>query len=430
MLSSVSKFFRKLDQRIKILYTFIGMHQFDQQLTLQYNSLFVIGLGASPVQLGTLTSIRSFMASIFSLPGGWMADKYGAKKVLLLGLSSMAIVAVIYGLSYNWLMILPAFFLFGIGSQLIMPYVDMLFITYGGAKKKSIIISVGRTLWAIGPQSFAPIVAAVIVARFGGLEAGSDAIRPLYFIQLALAILAIVGVFAWLKAPKVDPVEYEQALVEDTPDEGQKGQGFIQDIREVFEGERCLKRWIFTFALRQIQNNVAMAFIPLWLVLKGANSYTLGVMTAVGMLSYTLLQIPVGMLSDRIGRKKTYFLIRPFFYAATLVLLWAPTPDWLLLVALLGGNVFGGAQVGIAGTAQIPLIIMEWEMVRPEKRGRWHGIATTFGLVTFPAAILGGILWDQGLGWVNLALPVVVDALIVIPILFTIPETLGRTDSR
>jgi MFS family permease len=408
------------------------VHQFDQQLTLQYNSLYVIGLGASPVQLGTLTSVRSVMASMFSLPGGWMADKYGAKTVVLLGLSSMAVVALIYGLSSNWLMILPAFFLFGIGSQLIMPYVDMLFINYGGAKKKSIIISVARTLWALGPQSIAPIVAAVMVARFGGLDAGANAIQPLYFIQLAFAILAIVGVFTWLKTPKADPSEDEQALVEETKARARvnTGRGFIQDIRDVFEGERCLKRWIFTFALRQIQNNVAMAFIPLWLVMKGATSYTLGAMTAVGMISYTLLQIPVGMLSDRIGRKKAYFLIRPFFYAATLILLWAPTPDWLLMVALLGGNVFGGAQVGIAGSAQIPLITMEWEMVRPEKRGRWHGIAATFGLVTFPAAILGGVLWDQGLGWANLALPVVIDALIIIPILYTIPETLGRTDTR
>jgi len=429
-MSSVSKFFRELDRRIKILYAFIGLHQFDQQLTLQYNSLYAVGLGASPVELGTLTSIRSFMTSIFSLPGGWIADKYGAKKVVLLGLTSTAFVAVLYGFADNWLMMLPAFFLYGIGLQLIMPYVDMLFINYGGAKKKSIIISIARTIWAIGPQSVAPIVAAVTVAHFGGLEAGATAIRPLYFIQLVLAIVAIFGIFLWLKTPKDDLSKRIHESSDESGSQGKKGRGFIQDIREVFEGEKCLKRWIFTFALRQIQNNVAMAFIPLWLVMKGATPYTLGTMTAVGMISYTLLQIPVGMLSDRIGRKKTYFLVRPFFYIATLVLLWAPSPEYLLIVALLGGNVFGGAQVGIAGTAQIPLITMEWEMVRPEKRGRWHGVAATFGLVTFPAAILGGILWEQGLGWVNLALPVIVDALIVIPILFTIPETLGRTDLR
>ncbi|MFH0748999.1 MAG: MFS transporter [Candidatus Bathyarchaeota archaeon] len=426
LLSNLFKFFRELDRRIKVLLSFIGVHQFDQQLTLQYNSLYAIGLGANPVQLGLLTSIRSFMSSIFALPGGWLVDKYGSKKVVLLGLALMAAVAALYGLANSWLIIIPAFFMFGIGSQLILPYVDMLFITYGGAKNKSLIMSLSRTIWAIGPQSLAPIVAAILINNFGGLSAGASAFRPLYYLQLVLAVLVVGGIFVFLKAPKNSTTHSGEKGVERVKKRG----NFIQDIREVFEGEKCLKRWIFTFALRQVETNVATAFIPLWLVMKGATPSTIGIMTAVGMISYTLLQIPVGMLSDKIGRKKTYILIRPFFFVATLLLIWAPSPDWLLLVGLLGGNVFGGTAVGIAGTSQIPLITMEWEMVQPEKRGRWHGIETVFGIVTFPAAIFGGILWEQGLGWVNLALPVLLDVLIVIPILLTIPETLGRTDLR
>lgn len=418
----ISEFFRELDRRIKRLFLFIGVYQFDQQLTLQYNSLFAVGLGASPVELGTLTSIRSVVSSLFALPGGWLVDKYGSKKVVLLGLVFMAAVSAIYSLANDWVLIVPAFFLFGLGSQLILPYVDMLFIKYGGAEKKSLIISLSRTLWAIGPQSMAPIIAAVIVAHYGGLTAGAEAIRPLYALQLVLAILVITGIFVWLKAPNDDDRKAKRSIV--------RHGGFLHDLREVFEGERCLKRWILTFALRSVQTNVATAFIPLWLMQKGATPYTLGMMTAVGMISFTLLQIPVGMLSDKIGRKKSYFLVRPFFYVATLLLIWTPSPDYLILVALLGGNVFGGASVGIAGTAHIPLITMEWEMVRPEKRGRWHGIASLCGIFTFPAAIVGGILWEQGFGWVNLALPVLIDVLIVIPILMTIPETLGRTDTR
>jgi MFS family permease len=426
-LNDISKFFRELDRRIKILLAFIGVHQFDQQLTLQYNSLYVQGLGASPVILGTLTSFRSFMSSIFALPGGWMADRYGTKKVVLLGLGAMVAVAAFYSFAGEWLIILPAFLIYGIGFQLISPYVDMMFITYGGAKNKSFIMSLSRTLWAICFQSIAPIVAAIVIDRFGGLKTSSgdinvSALRPLYYIQLVLAIIVFISILLWLKAPK----EAENKSVGQT----KKKWSFVQDLREVFEGERCLKRWILTFALRQVETNVAMAFIPLWLVMKGATPLILGTMTAVGMVSYTLLQIPVGILSDKIGRKKTYIILRPLFFVATLILIWAPSPDWLLLVGLLGGNVFGGTAVGIAGTSQIPLITMEWEMVRPEKRGRWHGIETVFGIITFPAAILGGILWEQGLGWVNLALPLVLDILIVIPILITIPETLGRTDLR
>lgn len=358
-----------------------------------------------------------------------MVDKYGSKKVVLIGLALTIAVAAFYCLAGDWIMIMPAFFIYGIGMQLILPYVDMLFIKYGGAKSKSFVLSFSRTLWAI-PQSLAPIVAAIIIDKFGGLRTSSgdinvSALRPLYYIQIVFAALVFVSIFLWLNAPKEDSADKNVGQVKT-----EKRGGFIQDMREVFEGERCLKRWVLTFALRQIETNVAQAFIPLWLVMKGADALTIGAMTTIGIVSYTILQIPVGMLSDRIGRKKTYFLIRPFFYVATLILLWTPSPDWLILVGLLGGNVFGGSAVGIAGTCQIPLITMEWELVSPEKRGRWHGIETVFGIVTFPAAIIGGILWAQGLGWVNLALPVLMDILIIIPILATVPETLGRTDSR
>jgi MFS family permease len=118
----ISKFFRDLDRRIKILFLFIGVHQFDQQLTLQYNSLYAVGLGASPVELGTLTSIRSVISSLFALPGGWLVDKYGSKKIVLLGLTFMTAVAAIYSVASDWIVILPAFLLYGIGSQLILPY--------------------------------------------------------------------------------------------------------------------------------------------------------------------------------------------------------------------------------------------------------------------------------------------------------------------
>ena len=53
-----------------------------------------------------------------------------------------------------------------------------------------------RTIWAI-PNIFAPVVAAIIVYNFGGIN--SQGIRPLYFVQLFLFILTIVIVSTMLK---------------------------------------------------------------------------------------------------------------------------------------------------------------------------------------------------------------------------------------
>ena len=102
MFSAVVNFFRELDRRIKVLYTFIGVHLTHQQLSSQYTQLYATALGADPVQLGTLNSISRLTGSITSIPSGWLADRYGAKKVLLIGLASTAVIAMIYGLARNW----------------------------------------------------------------------------------------------------------------------------------------------------------------------------------------------------------------------------------------------------------------------------------------------------------------------------------------
>ena len=426
LFSAIVEFFRKIDRRIKVLYTFIGVHLAHQQLSSQYTQLYATALGASPVELGTLNSIARLTGSVMSIPSGWLADKYGAKKVLLIGLGLTAIIAAIYGLAGNWWILIPAILLFGTGGRLIMPYVDILFINYGGAKNKSLIISISRTLWAM-PRIFAPMIAAVIIAHFGGLTAenAAESIRPIYFIQVVLAILVFISIAFLVKAPKGDSVEK-------TVEQGKKGGGFIQDFRDVFKGEIGLKRWLAMSVVRNIGMSTAMAFIPLWMVNeKKADPYVLGLTAAVGMATAMLLQIPVGKLSDKIGRKKTVLMLRPFQLIANLLVIVAPSPEYLILAGFLGGSVFGGGEgAGIGGISFIPQITMQHELVPAEKRGRWMGILGLSGILTFPASIFGGILWQQGLMIPVLLLPIILEALIVIPILITIPETLGRTSMR
>jgi MFS family permease len=140
-----------------------------------------------------------------------------------------------------------------------------------------------------------------------------------------------------------------------------------------------------------------------------------------------LLQIPVGRLADRIGRKKAFFLFTPFYCLGLIVLIIAPSPEYLILAGILGGA-GGGAGIGggIGGAAFIPFITMWWEMVPAGKRGKWYGLE---GIITaaprIPATIIGGILWDQGVKIPILLAPVLIEFLVVIPLLHTIPETLG-----
>jgi MFS family permease len=266
------------------------------------------------------------------------------------------------------------------------------------------------------------VVAAIIVTYFGGVNA--DGIRPLYFIQLILGTFVFLAIAIWL-APATNSTEHNSR----TQRNGSNHGGFIADFRQVFAGERWLKRWLVIMILRNIGMRLAMPFTPLWIVdVKGADPYILGLMGLGNTLVGLLLQLPVGRLADRIGRKRAFYLFRPFVYLGTLIMIFTPEPEYLIVVGMLGyiGLVGGGGGGGLGGVSFIPFITMNFELVSEEKRGRWLGLLGFFGIVSFPISIIGGVMWHQGLMMEVLLIPIILDV-IAIPIMRTIPDTLVQS---
>ena len=413
------RFFGELDRRIKVLFVFLGIHSWHRNLPTQYNQLYATSLGATPIELGSLESISLVASSIISVPSGWIADKYGVKKVILIGLALTAVVSAIYGLADTWWTLIPAILLSGASMRLVMPFVDVLFINYAKPEQRSMVMSLSRTLWAI-PRIFTSMIAAVIITHFGGMNA--TGIRPLYFIQLVLGSFVFLAIALWLKPPSKTPMKKP---VKDTEAEG----GFIQDFRDVFKGEKWLKRWILIMFIRNVGLRLSLPFIPLWIVNeKGANPYMLGLMGTAGIIVAILLQIPAGKLADKIGRKRAFYLFRPFAYLGTLLLVFAPRVEYLIVVGILGYIGLAGGGGGLSGVSFSPFITMNFEMVSEEKRGRWLGILGFFNILSFPISILGGLMWQQGMMVEVLLLPILLEVLIAIPILRTVPDTLNQTE--
>ena len=161
--------------------------------------------------------------------------------------------------------------------------------------------------------------------------------------------------------------------------------------------------------------------------LMGASAYIYGATTIVAIIVALILSVPAGNLADKIGRKKTFFILAPFTWAGILLMLVVgPNPNYLILVAILGFIIGGGSVsgYGIGGVSFTPFITMWWESIPREKRGRGFGLE---GLITsgaaIPASIIAGILWDQGFKTLVLAVPVLLEAIFVIPLLATVPDT-------
>ena len=169
----------------------------------------------------------------------------------------------------------------------------------------------------------------------------------------------------------------------------------------------------------------------LWLVsTKGATPYIIGIMGSTSLIISLVLQIPVGRLADRIGRKKVYFMFHPISVLGTIVAILAPRPEFLILAAILGSRITttggggGGGGTGISGVSFPAFITMFWECVTDEKRGRLFGLDGLLPLAAVPGSIIGGFLWQQGYQLPVLLFPMLIELLVVYPLLFSIPDVI------
>jgi MFS family permease len=150
---------------------------------------------------------------------------------------------------------------------------------------------------------------------------------------------------------------------------------------------------------------------------KGANQYLLGVMATATVLMRILFGIPLGRLADKIGRKKVIYLLAPLWYASNLLLVYSVNSVTLILAGALQTFYFISSGVTNAITL---------ELVPVKQMGKWSGLVGLFrGLVTIPAPILGGLIWDHLNPVYVFIIPIGVDFLLKLPLLTTIPETLG-----
>ncbi len=125
---------KNLDKRFKVVLAAIGIYNGANSLTLNYNQLYTVALGANPIELSSLNSVGSVISSAVSIPAGWLIDKYGVKRILVAGLALCAVVSVLYGCAISWLTLLPAVILQQLGFKLIMPLADIIFISTSRAE--------------------------------------------------------------------------------------------------------------------------------------------------------------------------------------------------------------------------------------------------------------------------------------------------------
>ncbi len=396
------QFLRKQESAFNVNMVRRSVENFAITLVQQYQSIYLIALGAGSVQVGLVNSLAGVGSTLTALPSGWAIDRYGLKKTFYFGTIFMALGSLLFGLATNWIFTIPAMFIFTIAARVNQTSCPVVCGSALVNEDRAVGMQLCDSLAAIS-GIVAPIVGAAIIASSGGMTA--EGLRPIFYLQLAVLAVEFV-IIAW---------KFNNPSKRVAP---RSGLGMMEGVKQVLEKGVAVKRFLLYQSIQTVPFYLNAIYIPLYAAeVKGADAYTLGGMATAALLVPLILSIPSGRLADRLGRKRVVYLCLPLYCLSLVLLAVAPVgASWIIIASgVLQGFYMLGMVTGNAMRAEIvPISLL----------GSWGGLLGLFGgIVGIIMPITAGFMWNS-LTPVSVLLLLIASTVVGGAVLTTMPETL------
>lgn len=370
VIGNLVDFIRRQPRPFRINMVRAAAGTFLDNLTAQYRSIYILRLGATPFQLGVVTSLAGTSGTAIALPTGWLADKHGIRKIFLVAIPAIAVGALFFAVASDWITTIPAMLLTMLGIQLLGIACPMVCGSYLKSEERATGKQLCDTISAV-PTLVAPMVAALLIAKFGGLNA--EGIRPLFFLQALGYVLVLVFTYKFY----FDSLRAEEPSV---------FSGFTSSIRQVFKMGVAIKPWALYVFLSFTTFYTSMTYLSAFVTeVKFGDELVVGSMTAVSMVLPFVISLVLGRAADTFGRKKVLYVTVPLYCTSILLLIYAQDSATLLMSGVLQGFYLLSAVTQGAITA---------ELVPVSLLGRWYGILNLLrGLASVTAPLIGGFIW-------------------------------------
>jgi MFS family permease len=324
-------------------------------------------LGASMTELGLVFSIGNAIAALMQIPGGFLSDKYGRRRLHILGTLIATFPPLMYALAGNWLDLVPWVMLSGFATGLYVPIRWAIIADVSSTETMASAYSWTNISWLIGSTA-APFIGGIVADSFG---------IQFPFIACFLLRLAVFPLTLLMQETRrnrqAKPVDHKNEKIELT--------------------NRHLSVLVLFSLINILQGlgiGVTGPVIPVFVISNFSVEYTfIGILFAIGFgVASIIVQIPGAKCSDLFDRRKvmlvTFVASSPFF------LLFAYAQNMLELIVLM---FVSNAVLNLSWSAFQTLIM---DATPSSKWGLVNGVsATTFWVGIMSGNALSGILWDS-----------------------------------
>jgi MFS family permease len=346
---------------------------FSTEMVMSVLPLYIVkDLDLSRTILGAIEGSGEFVNYIFRIPSGYISDKIGKRKILvIIGYSISTISKPFFIFVTNFIDTIIVRIADRIGKGIRTAPRDALIADSVDESNTGKAFGIHRTLDQIG-AIIGPLFAFLILELFGG---------NFQYIFLLSIIPGIVSLFVLVYFVKDKIINRkEEQLVKIT---------FFSNLKNLFIENKIFVYLVIIMGVFSL-GTFNYSFVLLKSSDLGVEQNFVPIIYAIINITHTAIGIPAGILSDRIGKEKVLVIAFLLFVISALFMYFSEKNNIIYILSI---PLIYGLYLGISETVQRALIS---KYVSEHNRGTAFGF---YGLIIGICLLIGnvtfGFLWDN-----------------------------------
>jgi MFS family permease len=337
-----------------------------EKIADRYLPLYLLLLGGGVASIGIFSGANNLVNALYSYFGGYISDRIGHKRALLLfNIMTIAGYSIVL-LVHSWAAVIAGSFLFLTWSAISTPATLDLVAKSVPLHKRAMGVSINSLVRRV-PMILGPLLGGVLIERFGE----ADGIRYSFAIAILLAFVSLL---------------IQQLLIRsDDTHRPQNAQPNPLTLWHTMSA--ALKNLLVSDILIRFCEQIPNAFVVIWCVnIAGISALEFGVLTTVEMVTALLVYIPVAHFADRTTKKPFVVATFVFFTLFPLVLLFSQS-----FMALIAAFIVRGLKEFGEPTRKSLILDLSPEQRRAGMFGFYYLLRDSIVSV---AAFAGAWLWQ------------------------------------
>lgn len=305
-----------INKNITSMIIMVVLIMLGEKMGERFLPLYILAIGGTNLAVGFLNALDNLLSALYSFPGGYLSDKIGYKKALMLFTSVAMLGYLIVIIFQSWQAVFVGSVLFISWSAVSLPAIMSLISKAVPANKRTMGISIHSIVKRI-PMSLGPLIGGTFISIHGT----TTGIRISF---ITAFVLGIVGLFAI------------HLLMEDK--DVKRSINSITDFKGLKSFSPPLWNLLVSDILIRFAEQIPYAFVVIWCVnYIGVSAFQFGILTAVEMVTSVLVYIPIAYYADRYFKKPFIVITFIFFTIFPLVIYFSSSFVTLVIAFIIRG---------------------------------------------------------------------------------------------